>query len=266
MSEPIAARAASAEDLGALLRQAGASRLLELVIDNGFRFDVRHARQVLLNPHVAAPVIEELVCNRRLMTRYEVRSAVARHRRTPQTVALRFISGLFWRDLLDIAADMRIAPAVRRVAEKYLIRRLERLTIGERIAVARRATPTVIEELRGVRHPLVFKALLDNPRLTEEALLPAVIEREATPKILDLVAKNPRWGSRYAVRQALCRNPQTPFQAIFEILPRLRRRHLREIAAIETHSWIVHHRVQELLEASSDGAAAADTPDEIHRI
>ncbi|MEE8523192.1 MAG: hypothetical protein V3T72_04615 [Thermoanaerobaculia bacterium] len=217
------------------------------MLANGHRLDVRHGRQVLLNPYVTAPVIEELVCNRRLMTKYEMRSAVARHRRTPQTAALRFISGLFWRDLLDIAADMRITPAVRRVAEKYLARRLERLTVGERTAVARRATPAVILQLRRDRHLHVFKALLDNPRLTEDSLLPAVSDQRAPPRILDLVAKNPRWGARYAIRRSLCRNPQSPFQVIFEMLPRLRRKHLFEIAELEEHSWIVRHRARELI-------------------
>jgi hypothetical protein len=249
MSEPAVARETPDQDLGALLRRAGSRQLHELVVANGHRLDVRHARQVLLNPYVTAPVIEELVANRRLMTRYEVRSAVARHRRTPQTVALRFISGLFWRDLLDVAADLRIAPAVRRVAEKYLARRLERLTVGEKTTVARRATPAVIERLRRDRHPYVFKALLDNPRLTEAALLPALCDDRAPPRILDLVAKDPRWGARYAVRRSLCRNPQTPFQVIFSLLPRLRRQHLLEIAELEAHSWIVRHRARELIDA-----------------
>ena len=129
MSESSSAAPAS-EDLGAELRRASSRRLHELVIAHGHRFDVRHARQALLNPYVTAAVIEELVCNRRLMTRYEVRSAVARHRRTPQTAALRFISGLFWRDLLDIAADMRIAPAVQADFERVndvLLAAFERL-------------------------------------------------------------------------------------------------------------------------------------------
>jgi hypothetical protein len=236
-----------ADDLGAALRRAGSRRLHDLVVANGHRLDVRLARQVLLNPYVTAPVIEELVCNRRLMSRYEVRSAVARHRRTPQTAALRFISGLFWRDLLDIAADLRIAPAVRQVAEKYLVRRLERLTVGERATVARRATPAVISQLRRERHPYVFQALLDNPRLTEAALLPALADERMPPQILDLVAKSPRWGPRYAVCRSLCRNPQSPFRVVFAALPRLRREHLAEVVEIEAHSSVVRHRARELL-------------------
>lgn len=251
MSEPAALHPTSDDDLGALLRRAGSRRLHELVVAHGNQLDVRLARQVLLNPYVTAAVIEELVCNRRLMTRYEVQSAVARHRRTPQAAALRFMSGLFWRDLLDVAADMRIAPAVRRVAEKYLARRLERLTVGERTAVARRATPMVISRLREDRHPYVFKALLDNPRLTEISLMPVVTDERTPPRILDLVAKNPRWGGRYAIRESLARNPQAPFQVIFEILPRLRPKHLLEIAELEAHSWIVRHRARELI-AESD--------------
>jgi hypothetical protein len=78
----------------------------------------------------------------------------------------------------------------------------------------------------------VFQALLDNPRLTAAALLPALADERMPPQILDLVAKSPRWGPRYAVCRSLCRNPQSPFRVVFAALPRLRREHLAEVAEI----------------------------------
>ena len=235
-------------DLGARLRRATSRQLLELIPDHAREMTVREVRQVLLNPYVTPQAIEELVAIRRLLSAYEVRSAIARHHRTPQTAALRFVSGLFWRDLVDIAADLRIAPAVRRVAEKYLVRRLGRLAVGEKMAVARRATPAVLVELRHDPSAFVIKALLENPRLTEEAILPLAASVKARPRILELVARNERWGPRYDVRVALSRNPQAPSGVLVEILPHLRREDLLAVAGLEAHSWIVRHRARELVE------------------
>lgn len=239
------------DDARARLGRANTRDLLVLVTDLGDSLTTGDARRVLRNPYVTAEVIEALLGARRLLASYDLRSAIARHRRTPESVALRFISGLFWRDLLEIAVDVRISPAVRRVAEKYLVRRLGRLATGEKIAIARRATAEVLAHLRQDPSVLVIKALLENPRLTEPTLLPMVASETTLPRVLDLVASNPRWGTRYDVRVALSRNPSAPFRAIFDILPRLRQRDLRVVAEREEHSSIVRHRARELLESAT---------------
>ena len=240
----------SQDGFRARLGSASSRELLQLVTDLGDALTAGDARRVLRNPFATGEVIEALMGARRLAASYDVRSAIARHRRTPESVALRFVSGLFWRDLLEISVDMRISPAVRRVAEKYLTRRLARLTTGEKITLARRATGEVLAHLRDDPSLRVIKALLENPRLTEAALLPMAASEKTLPRILDLVARNPRWGPRYEIRLALARNTRSPFRAIFEILPTLRRRDLLAVARRREHSWVVRHRARELLGSS----------------
>ncbi|MEM7581839.1 MAG: hypothetical protein AAF560_00540 [Acidobacteriota bacterium] len=198
------------------------------------------------NPFVTAEVIEELSRRRPLLTHYEVRCAIARHRRTPEIVGLRFVPDLFWRDLLEITVDMRVRPAVRAVAEKYLSDRLDRLTVGEKTTLARRATANVLAGLRKDPNLRVIKAFLSNPRLTEPVLLPLAASEVASPRILDAVASDPKWGSRYEIKVALSRNPQAPFRVILDILPSLRRHDLLAVAEYEPHSWVVKHRANEL--------------------
>ena len=248
----------SRQALRARLGRASSRELLQLVVDHRETLGAGEVRRALRNPFVTAEVIDALAENRRLAGSYEVRSAVARHRRTPETTALRFISGLFWRDLLDISVDMRISPAVRRVAEKYLVERLKRVTVGEKIAIARRAAGGTLKHLMKDPNLTVVKALLSNPRLTEPGLLPLVSNEEALPRVLDLVASDPRWAMRYEIRLALCRNPRSPYRVIFELLPSLLRRDLLEIAGQEDHTWVVRHRARELLSDSEGGARASD--------
>lgn len=242
----------SSPPLAIRLRKATGKELLELVQSHGREFSIREVRQVLLNSFTTAQVIEELLVMRHLTSTLEVRRALCRDRRTPEVASMRFIPGLFWRDLLDIAADLRLAPTVRRVAEKYLVQRMPRLSVGEKMTVARRASPEVVAHLRMDPNSQVIRALLENPRLTEMALVPLVSSERARPQILQLVANHLRWGCSYGVRAALARNPLTPFAVIFRLLPDLKRSDVQAIAAQETHSSVVRNRAIAHLEGSID--------------
>ncbi len=234
-------------DLAPRLRRAGSPELLRLTCGHLRELTLREVRQILRNPHVGGEVIEELLAARHLLASYEMRCSIARHQRAPEVAAMRFIPGLFWRDLMEITVDVRLRPAVRRVAEKYLVQRLPRLTTGEKISLARRAVGEVITQLRRDPSLAVIRALLENPRLTEEALVP-LAARSPSPRILDLVANSPVWGRRFEIRAALARNTATPFRAVFAILPALTRSDLAEIAGDEAQSSVVRNRASDLLE------------------
>ena len=123
--------------------------------------------------------------------------------------------------------------------------------------IARRASPDVLARLRTDPSLYVIKALLQNPRLTEAVLLPAVASESTLPRVLDLVAAEPRWGTRYEIRLALSRNPRSPFRVILEILPSLRRQDLLTVASQESHSSVIRRRADELLAATAIGARGA---------
>lgn len=240
-------RLPSRDDLAHRLRRVGLRELHALVTRHLKDFTMREVRQVLQNPHASAEVIEELLGARHLLSIYDVRRAIARHRRTPEPAAMRFIPGLFWHDLAEITLDVGLRPAVRRSAEKYLIQRLPRLSLGEKITLARRAVGEVVARLRRDPSPRVIEALLENPRLTVNLIAPLAATSDS-PRILDVVAKSARWGQCYEVRSALAGNYSTPFRAVFAILPTLRRPDLVRIALDEEHSSVVRNRAREILE------------------
>lgn len=229
------------------LRQASARQLRELIALHAAELSLTEARQALLNPWVDATAIDELASVRRLMAIDEVRSALARHPRTPEVVAMRLLPGLFWRDLLETSLDVRVRSGVRTVAEGYLVKRLARLSVGEKITLARRAGHGVLATLRHDPSPRVIAALLENPRLTEATLLPMVTSERTPPGNLALVAQSPRWGCCYDLRSGLARNPQAFLRTALAVLPALRRGDLETIAATERLSPVVRHEARELL-------------------
>ena len=237
--------------LASRLRRADSKLLLELVIEHARELTLREVRQILLNPYLTPEIISELAATKRLISTYEVRSGLARHHRTPKVTAQGLLPGLYWRDLAEISREIRVHPLVRRSADAYLIKRLPRLAVGERIAVARMAGRAVLAQLLQDPNPRVVQAMLDNPRLLAETLLPMVASEETLPRQLQLVAENERWSRRYDVRAALSLNPRTLFRTAFEILPTLRRDDLEAVAAAERLSSVVRRRARALLDQRS---------------
>ena len=86
-------------------------------------------------------MIERLLAVPEIAAAYEVRLEAARHPRTPQISALRFVPGLYWPDLLRIGLDIHLHPVVRRAAEQRIAERLPGLAVGEKIAIARHRQP-----------------------------------------------------------------------------------------------------------------------------
>src|SRR6185436_5552043 len=93
-------------------------------------------------------------------------AAIAQNPRAPRGLALRLLPALFWRDLADVASSPRVDATVRVRAEALLLEAIPDLRVGERITLARLATPRVLKPLLADAEEKVTSACLPNPRLT----------------------------------------------------------------------------------------------------
>lgn len=245
--EPGPEGAESGDGLSLRLREAGPEELLALLEEHAPRLEPPQVRQALRNPYFDARGVGVLAAQPRLLSFYEVRRGLALHPRTPEVLALRLVTGLFWRDLMELGADTRLRPVVRRAADLQLAARLPELAVGEKITLARRAGAGLLSHLRLDPSPRVMAALLDNPRLTEDLLLPVAHSDHTSPPVLDRIAADRRWGVRYGLRQALCRNPRTPVETALRLLPALRRDDLRAVAVDVRLAETVRRRARLLL-------------------
>lgn len=234
------------DDVVRRMRDAGSEELLALVREHAGLLDPPAVRNVLRSSFVTAEVIEVLA-QPRLLSFYEVRRDLALHPRTPQTLAQQLVPGLYWRDLAALGGDTRLHPRLRRMADQYLSTRLPELSMGEKISMARRAGTGLLAHLRHDPSPRVIGALLDNPRLTEDILAP-VVHGPGTPgPVLALIAADRRWGMRYGLQVAICRNPATPLATALRLLPMLRKTELKAAAADPRLSGAVRQRARLLL-------------------
>jgi len=228
--------------LGERLLAAGRQELAALLEEKAGELSVEDSLLALRNPFLDRDGVAVILAQERLLGSYRLRRELAGHRLVPEPRALQLIATLYWRDLVEIQRGARISPRLRRAAEKHLVARLPGLSQGEKVALARRASGALIEELGGERLPRVIAALLDNPRCTEGMVVRLAGRMGAAAEVLLVIARARRWSSRLDVRRALCLNPLAPGGVVLPLLPTLPKVDLRRIASDRRLAGAVRRR------------------------
>ena len=161
--------------------------------------------------------------------RATVVAQVVLHPRSPRGLSLRLLPQLFWRQLADVARTPHVPAAVRVRAESSLQDQLRDLRLGERVALARVATPPLIQRMLVEGEAKVLPALLLNPRLREDDLLVALRKADVPLGLVLAVFASARWSERYFVRLALVLQPKTPLPVAMLQLSSLVKRDLRRV-------------------------------------
>ena len=159
-----------------------------------------------------------------------VLAVVVLNPRAPRELALPLLPSLHWRDLADVAASPRVDAGARVRAEALLKEQLPDLRLGERITLARLATPAVLAPMLGDPDARVTEGALLNPRLREEALVLALRAATVPRALLEAVTVSARWRESYAVRLALVLQPRTPLALALAQLSSLLPRDLERVA------------------------------------
>ena len=204
------------------------------------------ALSILANRYVTPQILGKIAQNPRLTGFYSVRFALVAHRQTPLAHSTKLVHYLYWFDLLTLSIDVQVPAPVRRAIETQLLARVSKLTLGEKIASARRCPHALIKSFLYEGHPKVFEALLTNQRLREDDLLALVHSKEATVEQLRMVAEDRRWSFRYAIRLALVLNPATPRSVAAGQLRFLRRADLVRIHANPATSVYLRRCIERL--------------------
>jgi hypothetical protein len=213
------------------LKRADRERLSAFVAENVSVLCEDEVLAILDNANATTQIINKIAQTARLTGFYNVRVKLVAHRQTPLAHAVKLVHYLYWFDLLAMSIDVQVPAPVRRAIDTQLLIRVENLTIGDRVSSARRCSQALINVFLDDPSPKVFAALLTNKRLREEDLIVLANSDRATPDQLLLLAQDPRWSYRYAIRKALVMNPATPRFAAASQLRHLSRGDLRRIHA-----------------------------------
>lgn len=183
----------------------------------------------LNDPDLSRDAIEQISRHPAAMNSRKVRSILAAHQHTPRRIALRLIREFYTFELMHFALTPTVAADLKRLAEELLLSRLNAITLGERISLARRSSTAIAGALLLDKEQQVWQPAMENARLTEAAVVKALQRTTATPAFVEAVSHHPKWSVRNEVQIALLRSAHTPMAKAIEFARRLPPRQLRDI-------------------------------------
>jgi hypothetical protein len=184
---------------------------------------------LLRRSDLPAQAVDQLSKNAGLMQSRKVKLAVVEHPRTPRHISIPSVRHLFTFDLMHVALSPAVPADIKIAAEELLINRLERLSPGERLSLARRASGRVAGELLLDSEPRVIHAALENSQLTEAAVIKALMRRDLPAALVAAVCRHSKWSPRREIRVALLRSENTPLARVLEFARSLPPSTVREI-------------------------------------
>ena len=184
----------------------------------------------LLDRHDLPPeTLERLSQDAAALKSRKVSVALAAHPRVPRHLALRLIRRFHTFDLMRFALLPAVATDLKRAADNQLVARLASVTLGERLTLARRGSQAVSAELLLDKESRVAQTALENARLTEPAVIKAIMRPNARPALVETICHHSKWSIRREIRIALLRSPYTPLARALEFARNLPPPMLRDI-------------------------------------
>jgi hypothetical protein len=177
------------------------------------------AMALLKRRDLPGSVLQDLAKNTEAMKLRTVLVAMICHPRTPRFVSLPASRTLHTFELLTVALQPGVPADVKIGIEQSIIDRLENMSLGERISLAKRGSTRIAERLLRDPEQNVIELALMNSHLTEACVVRTLmIDEEVDERFVHLVANHPKWSLRTDVRSALLRNPKTPMGVALNIV------------------------------------------------
>jgi|SRR5581483_1358329 len=182
-----------------------------------------HALALLRRNDLLPAAFEALVRNPVASKSRKTLLKLVQHARAPRHVVLRLLRRLFAFELMEVALSPTAPPDLKLVAEQLLIDKLEAISLGERINMARRASAGIASGLLLQDERAVIEAALQNPRMTEGSVVKALSAAKNPTTLIAIVVEHAKWSLRREIQLAVLRRPETPEPIVMRIaraLPR----------------------------------------------
>jgi hypothetical protein len=161
------------------------------------------ALALLTQPNLQPEILEKITKSRALMRSRKLKLALVTHPKAPRHLLLPLLRYLFTFDLMRVALLPTIAADITIAAEESLINRLEKLSLGEKLSLARRASGRVAAALLSETESRVIDAALQNARMTETSIIRQLTRRKTNQILVEAICNHPKWKLRPEIIVAL---------------------------------------------------------------
>jgi hypothetical protein len=172
--------------------------------------------------------LEALAKNGHVMKHRRVIAAVVMHPRTPRHVSIPVARHLYTFELMQIALTPAVAADVKMAVDEIIVTRLEGISAGERLTLARRASGRVAAALLLDSDERIVEAALASPFMTEALIVKALMREEAPEHFVALASRHAKWSLRKDIQIALLRNDKTPLARVLAFAQSLPTQTLRD--------------------------------------
>ena len=187
------------------------------------------ALALLNRPDLTSQALERLSKNSGVMKSRKVKIALIGHPKTPRHLSLPMVRHLYAFDLMKLALTPVVPADIKVAADDALVTRLETVSLGQKLSLARRASGRIAGALLLDAEARVVHAALENARLTEASVIKTLM-RQSTPAVfVEAVCRHPKWSLRHEVRIALLRNEKIPLARAVQFARALPPSQLHEI-------------------------------------
>jgi hypothetical protein len=102
------------------------------------QFSEDEALAIVQRPDVSTDALAQLARNPGALKSRKVVFALSTHARTPRHLSIPLLRRMFTFDLMKVALTPTVAADIKRAAEEQIVVRIESLSTGEKITLARR--------------------------------------------------------------------------------------------------------------------------------
>jgi hypothetical protein len=185
------------------------------------------ALALLTRRDLPSSAIEALANNRAVAQRRRVQLEIVRHPRAPRHISLPILRRLYTFELMQVALSPSVATDLKMAAEDTLISRLETVSSGEKLTLARRGSTRIAASLLLDPDTRIAETALTNPYLTEACIVKALMKDDSLPGLAERVADHPTWSLRIEVQTALLECGKLPFARLQQLVRTLASRTLQ---------------------------------------
>jgi hypothetical protein len=193
------------------------------------QFSEDEALAIAQRSDVSTDALTQLARNSGALKSRKVVFGLATHARTPRHISIPLLRRMFTFDLMKVALTPTVAADVKRAAEEQILVRVDSLSTGHKITLARRGPGRIAAALLAENDGRIVAVALDNSRLVEPAVIASLMREDAPRLLFILVSEHSKWSQRREVQIALLKSEETPVEHAVKFAANFSQEVLRDI-------------------------------------